>query len=151
MKWRNKKESAYQMYWCTDLLEFTQGQLLKGLPNKLVFIYEKISIIFGVGVSICTAVVVARFNGRCQCTTFQAAGWKCWFFSSFYWESWNWPDAISQWNRQRNSIKFCINLGTKVRRRPWQWLDKRSENKACDVHGKSKLPEMGKKGETGRD
>jgi hypothetical protein len=36
----------------------------------------------------------------------------------------------------------------KVRRRPWHWLDKRSEKKARAIHGKSKLTET-EKSETG--
>jgi hypothetical protein len=33
------------------------------------------------------------------------------FFMSSYLESSVWPNAISQWIRQINSIKFCVNLG----------------------------------------
>jgi hypothetical protein len=39
---------------------------------------------------------------RSQYTTFHAVGWKCWFLTSFYLESWIW---------QRSSIKFWANLG----------------------------------------
>jgi hypothetical protein len=41
-----------------------------------------------------------------------------------------------------------VQVSEKVRRRPWQWLDKRPEKKAWSVHGKSKLTET-EKGETG--
>jgi hypothetical protein len=53
---------------------------------------------------------------------------------SFYLESCIWPDAISRWIQQR----VCINLvqiSENVRRRPWQWLDKRSGQKAWAVNG----------------
>jgi hypothetical protein len=40
-----------------------------------------------------------------------------------------------------------VQVSEKVRRRPWQWLDKRSGKEAWVVHGKSKLMET-EKGET---
>jgi hypothetical protein len=46
-----------------------------------------------------------------QCTKFPAAGWTCWSFTPYYLEPCTWPDAISRWIRQWNSIKFCENLG----------------------------------------
>jgi hypothetical protein len=49
-----------------------------------------------------------------QCTQFEAARWACWIFTFIYLESCIWPDAISRWTRQRNSIKYWANLGISV-------------------------------------
>jgi hypothetical protein len=105
--------------------------------------YMEVSIISGTGADICITVIVTLES---QCTKFHAAGWTCWFFTSFYLELCIWPHLISQWTRQRNSIKFCANLG-KVWQRPWHWLER---NKAQAVHRKSKLTET-EKGETGEE
>jgi hypothetical protein len=55
-------------------------------------------------------MIVLAYLGR-QCTKFHAAEWTCWFFISLYWESYIYLDAISRWIRQRNSVKYCVNLG----------------------------------------
>jgi hypothetical protein len=57
-------------------------------------------------------MIVIAYLGS-QCTTFHTA---------------------LRWTLQRNSIQFYLNL-EKLRRRPWQWLDKRSGKKAWAVHG----------------
>jgi hypothetical protein len=54
-------------------------------------------------------MIVLAYLGS-QSTTFHAAGWMCWFFTSFYLELCIWPDVMSRWIWQRNSIKFCANL-----------------------------------------
>jgi hypothetical protein len=61
-----------------------------------------------------------------------------------------WCDfAMDPTQEQRVCIKFCADL-EKGRRRPWQWLDKRSGKKAWAVHGKFKLTET-EKGDTGEE
>jgi hypothetical protein len=59
------------------------------------------------------ATVLAYFESRC--TEFNAAGWMCWFSTSFYMESSLWLKAVSWWILQRICTKFCVNLG-KARR-----------------------------------
>jgi hypothetical protein len=54
-----------------------------------------------------------------------------------------WPDGISRWIWQRNSFKFCKDLGN-VRRRPWKCIDNLSGKKVWPVHWKSKLTETEK-------
>jgi hypothetical protein len=46
-----------------------------------------------------------------QCIIFPKFGWECWFPTSFYLKSCAWPDAISQWIRQRMRITFRAYLG----------------------------------------
>jgi hypothetical protein len=55
-------------------------------------------------------MIVLTYLGS-QRTKFYSAGWTCWLFMSFYMESCIWPDAIFQWIRHTNSIKFWANLG----------------------------------------
>jgi hypothetical protein len=57
-------------------------------------------------------MIVLAYLGS-QCTKFHTTGWM-WFFTSFYLELCIWPDAISRRIWQRNSIKFCTNLGKSV-------------------------------------
>jgi hypothetical protein len=45
-----------------------------------------------------------------QFTQFHTAGWMYWFFTSFSFELCTWPEAISRWIQQKNSITFCANL-----------------------------------------
>jgi hypothetical protein len=40
-------------------------------------------------------------------------------------------DFVMIRQKNSNSIKFCANLGKKVWQRPWQWIYKPSEKKAC--------------------
>jgi hypothetical protein len=61
--------------------------------------------------------LIVIVNLGSQYIKFHAAGWTCWFFASYYFESCIWPDAISWCIRQRNSIRFYANLG-KVHWRP---------------------------------
>jgi hypothetical protein len=77
-----------------------------------------LTIISRTGAAISRAVVVVRYKSRpyyehilevrVQNVT-QLCGRAD--FMSFYLESCLWPDANSRWIRQRNSIKFCSNLG----------------------------------------
>jgi hypothetical protein len=90
-------------------------------------------------------MIVLAYLGS-QCKKIHTAGWKCWFLRPF---SWSRASVLTRWIRQKNSIKFCANLG-KVRRRPWQWLDNRSGKKAWAIHGKSKPTET-EKGKTGEE
>jgi hypothetical protein len=88
-----------------------------------------------------------------QCTKFHTAGWLCWFFTSFYLESYTWPNAISQCIWQWTCVKCCANVG-KVLQIPWQWLDKHSRKKAWAIHGclnEMLGSEQTEKGETGEE
>jgi hypothetical protein len=42
---------------------------------------------------------------------------------------------------EKRAVSNCVQISEKVRRRPWRWLNKRSEKKAWALHGKSKLTE----------
>jgi hypothetical protein len=46
-------------------------------------------------------IVLAYLGSQCQ--KFHTAGYTSPFFTSFYLETCIWPDAVSWWNRQRNS------------------------------------------------
>jgi hypothetical protein len=41
----------------------------------------------------------------------------------------------------KGTASNSVQISEKVRQRPWQWLDKRSEKKAWDVQWKPKLTE----------
>jgi hypothetical protein len=96
--------------------------------------------------------MVMQVSCSVQCTKFHTAGWACWFFTSFYLESYIWPDAISLRLQQRNSecASVSAQILEKVQWRPWQWWDKHLGKKAWALHGKSKLTET-KKDETGEE
>jgi hypothetical protein len=57
-----------------------------------------------------------------------------------------WPDAISRWIPQRNSIKFCANL--EKSEMTLAMIKQAFGEGSMSVHGKSKLTETAK-GETG--
>jgi hypothetical protein len=69
----------------------------------------------------------------------------CYLLAYFYLESCAWPEPISRLIRHKNSIKYCAN-SEGVRRRPWQWLAKRSEKK-YEPKTKKTNPTESKKGE----
>jgi hypothetical protein len=69
---------------------------------------------------------------RSQCTTFYPVGWRCWSLTSLYQESCVWPDDISDPTAEQR--QNFVQISGKVRRRPWQWLDKRSGKEAWVVH-----------------
>jgi hypothetical protein len=71
----------------------------------------------------------------------------CWLFMSFYLESCSWPHAISWWSDKGTASNF-VQISEKVRRRLWQWLNKRSGKRAWAIQGKSKLTGT-EKGEAG--
>jgi hypothetical protein len=54
-------------------------------------------------------MILLAYTGS-QCTTFHAAGWKCWFFTFFLGPCIR-PDAISRRIRQRECVKSCTSLG----------------------------------------
>jgi hypothetical protein len=91
-------------------------------------------------------MIVLAYIGS-QYTKFHTAGWKCWFLTSLYSECCIWPDGILRWILQRNSIKFCLNLGKSVM--TLTLIRERLGKKAWAIHGKSKLTgtERGKTGE----
>jgi hypothetical protein len=76
-------------------------------------------------------------------------GWTCWFFKSFYLELPIWPDAISRWIGQGNSIKFCTNLG-KSATKTLAMIRQAFWKRAWAVHGKFKFTET-EKGEIGKE
>jgi hypothetical protein len=75
-----------------------------------------------------------------HCTKFEAAGWKCWALTSFYFESCIWPEAILRRIRQRMCIQFFENLGKSVTKTLAMTVQAFGE-KAWAVHGESELPE----------
>jgi hypothetical protein len=58
-------------------------------------------------------MIVLAYHGS-QRTKFHAARWTCWSFTPFYLVSCIWPDAISHWIWQRNSMKCS---------KPWKMCD----------------------------
>jgi hypothetical protein len=97
---------------CHDLQTSRLGSLLsRTLEVSQKRMYIGVSIISGTNTTICTAVVVVLEYLGSQYTQYHSAGWRCWFFTPFYLQSCIRPDAISRWIQQRNSAKFCTNLG----------------------------------------
>jgi hypothetical protein len=64
---------------------------------------------------------------------------------SFYFKTW-WDFTVDP---TKDSMKYCANL-RKMRRTPWQWLDKRWGKKAWDLHGKYKQAGTDKDGAGGQ-
>jgi hypothetical protein len=90
-------------------------------------------------------MVVPAYIGS-QYTTFHAAVWTCWIFAFFYFElCLAWCDFAMDSTKEQHNIS-CKSR-KKVRRRPWQCLDKRLGKKVWAVHGTSNLTEI-TKGET---
>jgi hypothetical protein len=89
-------------------------------------------------------IVLAYFGS--QCTKFHIAGYTLLNFYVLLFE------VVYLMRFRDGSDSECASnvaqISGKVRRRPWQWLDKLSGKKAGAVHGKSKLTVTGKS-ETG--
>jgi hypothetical protein len=146
--WINHSNYTWQRVQITKLfvmqLSPPSHSFIPPRPNILLSSwYKGVSIISETGAAICTTVVVAWCNGMIapaylgsQCTKFQAAEWTCWLFKTLYLESCIWPDAISRGSDKGTASNF-VKISEKVRRRPWQWLDKRSGKKAATIHGNS--------------
>jgi hypothetical protein len=111
--------------------------------------------ISGTGAAICTAVVVARCNGRWYCQHilavsiqhFTELGRSADLLRRFIW-SYVFCLMRSRDGAYKGTSHF-VQISEKVRRKPWQWLDKRLGKKAWAVHGKCKHTETeeGEKGE----
>jgi hypothetical protein len=102
-----------------------------------------ISIISGTDAAICTAVIVAQYNGRfstgvlgVSVPNFTQPGGHADFYVLLFGVMYlaRCDFAMNPTKEQRVCIKFCANLG-KVRWRPWQSLDTRSGKKSWAVHG----------------
>jgi hypothetical protein len=68
-----------------------------------------------------------------QCTKFHADGWTCWFLRPFIWS------CVSVLMRYRDgsdkgTASNFVQVSEKVRRRPWEWLDKRLGKTVWDVY-----------------
>jgi hypothetical protein len=76
-------------------------------------------------------MIVLAYLGS-HCTEFHAAGWTYWFLRPFIWY------RVSGLKRFRDgsdkATSNFVKISENVRRRPWQWLDKRSEKKTWAVH-----------------
>jgi hypothetical protein len=67
-------------------------------------------------------MIVPAYLGS-QSTKSHSAGWTCCFFTSFYLESYIWPDAILWWIQQKTASVLC-KFKKKFDGGPCQWLDK---------------------------
>jgi hypothetical protein len=93
-------------------------------------------------------MVVLAYLGN-QCTEVHAAGWTCWLLRPFLWSRASGLMRLRNGSDKGRTSNF-VQISEKGRRRPWQWLDKRSVKEAWVQHGKIKLSET-EKGETGEE
>jgi hypothetical protein len=87
-------------------------------------------------------VIVVAYLGS-QCTKFDSADFLHPFIRSCVFGMMRFCDTFD-----KVTASDFVQIPEKVLQRPWQWLVKRSGQKAWAIHGKSKLTET-KKGETG--
>jgi hypothetical protein len=97
-----------------------------------------VSIISGPVVAICTAVVAARCNSRCQ--YYLVFGVRVQNFTQL--------GGCADFYVLLFGVVYFMQVSEKVQRRTWQWLDERSGKKAWAAHRKFKFAET-EKDETG--
>jgi hypothetical protein len=107
-----------------------------------------VSVMSGTGAAICTAVVVGRFSGICGVRIQNSMRLvECADSLRLFIPSSMWFLAGSD----KGTATNFAQISEKVRREPWQWLDKRSRKKSWSVYETYELTGTGKHGETSEE